>query len=195
MIKISHSSVDNSSKTVDKSVDKSTFYNFTIRNESEKLRLSSRKNSDFLLSFLHSSYTYYYYLIYISLSFKQQQQYLKTIKQKSCAFYSFFSRNFSVFLHNLNFSARRTCEQRGSAVFSPPALSRRVWNGELKINPLIKSFPENNLPISGVYIKLSFLRAAVAWLSLLTNHAAAAAYLKILRLQLQSYKLPERIFT
>ena len=170
MIKIAHSSVDNSSKTV----DKSTFLKFHYPQRSGDIPLFGAEIFRFFLSSLHSSYIYYYYLISISLSFKQQQQNSKTKKRKHTAFYPLFERRNSAFPHNLISSDRQTCEQRGSAVFSLPALSRRALIGELKINPLIKSF-RNNLPISGVYIKLSFLRAAVAWLSLLTNHAALAA--------------------
>ena len=95
----------------------------------------------FLSVIFSSSSICYYYLTYIYILIMLSSRSLKAFNGLNRKFYDF---------------------PPGAVLFpSPRAASRRVnKSGELNINSLIESFFKTNLPISDVYIKLSFIRAA-----------------------------------
>jgi len=178
-----------------------------IRKQSEKFRLLSVSFS--------SSYIYYYYLTYIYILNRLSSSILKAFNRKN--------RNFSDFpifglfpdpeIGKPNwlgswwsvFSGSKNVELK---YFSRPSAPPRPANPA--INPLIESFQDQNLPISGVYSWLQKLCRNAARLSLLPSPpppnprnmqsnrflGRVASLLLFVRSQLRSYILPipERMF-
>jgi hypothetical protein len=144
-------------------------FSFSFRvAESEFLRLLRIAVSELfrLLSAVFcSSYINYYYLTYIYT--------LLILSSSSLKAFNIRFRNYSDFL-------------------SPRAASRRgIKSGTLKINPLIESFLKQNLPISGVYIKLFLIRFTAGLLLPLPPN------LRTERLggQVAGRAIPERMFS
>lgn len=191
MIFIAHSSVDNLWITLSKlwismlfSVDNSVIWHFYYPQRIGEIPIFKSEKFRFGSALISSSFNCYY-LIYIYIKylkdFKQQQKNKKRKNWKIPSFYSFRNRNYSDFL---NFPRQFGADNPSLTCFrlppqtpldikyllnsSPPCSSRRGFIRNLLINPLIESL-KSNLPISGVYKQLPFVRLAAAWLFSLTH--------------------------